>query len=116
MEDVVEEIVDDPVIRSSWLENKIDANEIPETGTTTTIVKIRRVTSRQFVTDRNPNGERYIIVTPFGDAYLNWTSFKSLRNAFGLNTKDWRGKSVNVFKRVQMVRGVEKQVLYFEPA
>ena len=118
MEDavVIEGIEDDPVIRTSWLESKIDPEEIPEVGTTTTIVKIRRVTSRFFVSERNPRGERYIIVTPLGDTYLNWTSFRKLRDAFGTDTKEWRGKEVTITKRLELVRGVERQVLYFEPA
>lgn len=111
--EITEEITDDPVIRSSWLENKINPDDISPAGTTTTVVKLRRVNSAQFVTEKNPRGEKYIVVTTIGDAYLNWTSFKKLRTAFGDDAKLWRGKQVTITKRLQMVVGTERTVLYF---
>ena len=99
----------------SMISNKIDSEKV-QGGDVFVISKILKHNNNQFVTEKNKNGDRYSMETDKGSAWLNWTSVKNLRNDFGDNTGDWKGKKVKVVKQNALVNGQQRIVLYFSKA
>ena len=96
----------------SMISNKMDSEKLQD-GDKFVISKILKHNNNQFVTDKNKNGDRYSMETDKGSAWLNWTSVKNLRSAFGDDTSAWNGKTVKVLKQNALVNGVQRIVLYF---
>ena len=72
-----------------------------------TIEKVLKVRTRY--------GNRYLLQTDKGDVWVPWGEVKKLANAFGVATRDWKGKRVLIKTALVKVGGELKKTVIIDP-